>query len=236
MEKELNELVERFKSAAGSNLSSVILYGSAAAGEFHPRHSDLNILCLLTEMEAADLARLASPVRWWMKKGHPAPLLFTLEELRRSADVFAIELLDIQASHRLLSGDDPFPAFTVPMTLHRHQVERELRQNLIRLRESYMGVVGNTKAVLKLMTGSISTFAILFRHALIALGEKPAGSRIEAIHQLASLFGFDPAAFVTILSLREGKLQSRNVDTPSVFRNYLQAITRATGEIDRRFQ
>ena len=236
MEKELNELVDRLKSAAGSNLSSMVLYGSAAEGEFHPQHSDLNILCLLARMEAADLVRLAAPTRWWMKKGHPAPHLLTLEELRRSADVFTIELLDIQAGHRMLFGTDPFPALTVPMTLHRHQVERELRQNLIRLRESYVGAAGDAKAVLGLMTGSISTFATLFRHALIALGEKPAKSRIGITQQLSSLLEFDPAAFVTILSVREGKIRGREVTVEAVFGNYLEAITRATEEIDRRFQ
>ncbi|MGH9432598.1 MAG: nucleotidyltransferase domain-containing protein [Terriglobia bacterium] len=230
------ELVERLKSSAGSNLSSVVLYGSAAAGEFHPRHSDLNILCLLARLEAADLARLSPPTRWWTKKGHPAALLFTLEELRHSADVFAIELLDIQASHRLLFGADPFPSLTVPLTLHRHQVERELRQNLIRLRESYVSAAGDAKWILKLMTGSVSTFATLFRHALIALGEKPAGSRMEATNQLASLLGFDPGAFLTILSVREGKLRGREIGIESVFANYLQAATKVAEEIDRRFQ
>ncbi|MGH9455411.1 MAG: hypothetical protein ACRD2O_15730, partial [Terriglobia bacterium] len=159
-----------------------------------------------------------------------------LEELQCSADVFAIELLDIQASHRVLAGDDPFPSLIVPMTLHRHQVERELRHHLIRLREAYVGAAGNAKAILRLMTGSVSGFATLFRHALIALGEKPSKSRVEAATQLASVLGFDPAAFLTILSVREGKIRGREVAAESVFGAYLQAITRATGEIDRRFQ
>ena len=58
----------------------------------------------------------------------------TLEELRESADVFAIELIDIQRSHRTLFGQDVVAAINVPMNLHRVEVEHELRTTLLRLR------------------------------------------------------------------------------------------------------
>ena len=138
MEKDLSELVEKLKQAAGANLRSVVLYGSAASGEFHPKHSDLNVLCLLERLDAAELAKLTPAAAWWERKGHPAPLVFTLEELRRSADVFAIELLDIQASRRVLFGEDVFTGLDVPMSLHRQQVERELHTNLIQIGRAHV--------------------------------------------------------------------------------------------------
>src|SRR5271156_2705373 len=100
METKLSELVARLKSAAAENLKAVVLYGSAVTGEFQEKHSDLNILCVLEIAGSADLERLHSAAEWWMKQGNPAPLVFTLEELKRSADVFAIELLDIKQHHR----------------------------------------------------------------------------------------------------------------------------------------
>ncbi len=36
MDVKLSELVSRLKEAAGQNLESVILYGSAARGDFQP--------------------------------------------------------------------------------------------------------------------------------------------------------------------------------------------------------
>ena len=47
METKLSELVARLKSAVGDNLKAVVLYGSAATGEFQGQHSDLNVLCVL---------------------------------------------------------------------------------------------------------------------------------------------------------------------------------------------
>src|SRR3954462_12055829 len=139
-QKLLDDLLEKLKQANGDNLDSVVLYGSAAAGEdgFHPEFSDLNVLCLLQRLDSAALQKLSPAVAWWEKQQQPAPMLFTLEELRSSADVFAIELYDIKNTHRVLFGPDHFAQLNVPMNLHRVAVERELRTNLIRLRQRYM--------------------------------------------------------------------------------------------------
>ncbi len=233
MEKDLSELVEKLKQAAGANLRSVVLYGSAASGEFHPKHSDLNVLCVLERLDAAELAKLNSAAAWWERKGHPAPLVFTLEELRRSADVFAIELLDIQASRRVLFGEDVFTALDVPMSLHRQQVERELHTNLIRLRQSYLAAPRDTKTLERLMTASVSTFTALFRHALIALGERPPQSRRATVDALAALLDFDASGFHAVLDAREGKRQG-GADVAAAFASYLAAVARVAEEMDRR--
>ena len=48
MEKVLNQLVEKLRKAYGDRLVSVILYGSAAAGDHQAKFSDFNILCVVT--------------------------------------------------------------------------------------------------------------------------------------------------------------------------------------------
>ena len=131
----LNELVSRLKKAAESNLISVVLYGSAATDEFQPKHSDLNVLCILRDLNREELSKLQAASTWWAKKGHPAPLFFTLNELHHSADIFAIELLDIKGARRILFGEDVVASLHVPTDLHRLHVERELRNNTLRLRQ-----------------------------------------------------------------------------------------------------
>ena len=233
-EQNLTDLVSRLKNAAGSNLLSVILYGSAATGEFHPGHSDLNVLCIMQSLGRDDLSKLHDPSAWWAKKGHPAPLFFTLDELRHSADVFAIELLDIKAAHRVLHGEDVLASFQVPLRLHRLQVERELRNSALRLRQDYLRHPADSRKTLKLMTSSISTFAALFRHALIALGEDPPPTKRSTMDRLGSVLGFDPAPFHTIFDIREGRKRERDVDVQATFDAYLDRVSKVTEEIDRR--
>jgi len=232
-EKEINQFVSRLREAAGENLQSVILYGSAAAADFHPGHSDVNLLCILREISLPALQAIAPAVKSWTKQKQRAPLLLTREELERSADVFSIELLDMKERHRVLFGEDVLSGLRIPMHLHRAQLEYELREKLILLREHVLRAAGDEKQLWKLLTDSLSTFITLFRHALTALGATPAASKREAVQALTACIAFDASAFLQLLDLREGKASHKQFDVNDVFARYLSAVERVTAAVDR---
>jgi len=100
-ETKLTELLNRLKEFAAANLECVILFGSAARGDFHEGHSDLNVVCILRSLSVEELGRLADVVEWWcVEQKEPAPLFFTKDELRDAANVFAIEILDMKHGRR----------------------------------------------------------------------------------------------------------------------------------------
>ena len=76
-EKQLDEFVSRIRKAAGENLQCVILYGSAAAGDFHPEFSNLNLLCILRETSFPKLSAIAPAVAWWQRQKYTVPLVLT---------------------------------------------------------------------------------------------------------------------------------------------------------------
>ncbi len=234
MEKQLQEVVERLRQAAGSNLRSVVLYGSAASSEYHPKVSDFNVLAVLGALDAGALDRLAPVARWWQKQGNPGPVVFTEEELRRSADMFAIELLDIKTTGRVLWGEEVLRAIDVPMRLHRIEVERELAQALVRLRQHYLAAGQSRRAERRLLLASVSTFTVLFRHALLALGEPMARDRRQAIDRLATRIGFDPTPFHALLDVRERRRKPGEIDWSSTFTGYLAGIELVAKEVDRQ--
>ena len=236
IDRKLDEFVRTLKAAAAGNLKAVILYGSAATEEFHAKHSDLNILCLVNQANAADLEALHGPAQWWVRRGQRPPLVFTLEELQRSADVFTIELLDMKSHHRILYGEDVLEKISVPLHYHSIQVERELRTDWLRLRQAILAAPKKSKVHLEIMVSSFSAFAALFRHALIALGDTPAETRREAIDRIAQFAGADPAGFHTILGLREGKLKERDVDTQKTLNQYFSFVEAVTEKFDRRLE
>ncbi len=96
-EDKLQELVGRLQYACGDDLVSVVLYGSAARDDFHEQYSDVNVMVVLRHMKPSIYPALDGVLAWWSheEKLRP-PTIMTLEELRESADVFAIEMLDIQ--------------------------------------------------------------------------------------------------------------------------------------------
>jgi hypothetical protein len=232
----LNELVGKLNAAAGANLKSVILYGSAATEEFHTKHSDLNLLCVVEQADAAHLEALHGAVEWWIRRGQRAPLVFTMDELRRSADVFAIELLDMKSRHRVLHGENVLTDLQVPLHFHSIQVERELRTNWLRLRQAILAAPKKPKAYLEIMTASFSSFTALFRHALIALGEAAPETRREAIDRIAQFAAADAAGFHAILAVREGKLKEREVNVEGTMNQYFAFVEAVTDEFDRRIE
>jgi hypothetical protein len=234
MEKTLDEFVQRMKSAAPDNLKAVVLYGSAATGEFHEGHSNVNLLCLVENGQPARLEPFHSAVEWWTGKGHPAPLIFTLEELQRSADIFSIELLDMQAHHKMLLGSEFLAGISVPLRNHKLQVERELRTSWLRLRQTFLAAP--RRVHLNVMVAAVSSFTALFRHALIALGETPAQNKRDAVDRVAKRTGADAAGFNAVLDFREKKTKEKDIDVAATARSYFALVEAVTNEVDRALE
>jgi hypothetical protein len=114
------------------------------------------------------------------------------------------------------------------------QVERELRVNVIRLRQSYLRIAGRRSELTELLIASASSFGTLFRHALIALGQEAPSSAREAADRLAKLFAINAAPFHLVLDLREGKSAGGEMNLEAVFEPYVDLVTRVAEEIDRR--
>jgi predicted nucleotidyltransferase len=228
----LKNLVERLHEAARENLESVILYGSAARDDFHEAHSDLNLLCILRSLRAAELSRLTPVVKWWTtSQRQPAPLFFGPEELRQSADVFSIELLDMQHSHRVLYGSDVVAGIHVPMNLHRVQVEHELRTLLLKLRQHLLREAGNRQELGAALAKSLSSTVTLLRHTLIAFNEQPPSARGEIFARIAALTGATASAFDAVWRLREIKRPDEDALLP-MYDGYLAALEKVIAALD----
>jgi predicted nucleotidyltransferase len=204
MHEILKNLVERLHAAAQGNLESVILYGSAARGDFREGRSDLNVMCTMHSLALSEMIKLEETVKWWTgTHKQPAPLLFTTEELHSSADVFSIELLDIQQNHQVLYGKDSVAGIAVPMNLHRVQVEHDLRLLLLRLRQHFLHSGENYEALAAILAKSFSSATTLLRHTLISLEEQVPSSSLDLFARIAKLTGADAAAFEAVHHLRE---------------------------------
>jgi hypothetical protein len=153
-------------------------------------------------------------------------------ELDRSTDVFTIELLDMKQHHRVLFGADVLRGLQIPMDLHRVQVEYELREKLILLRQHILIADGNDSKLWDLMLRSVASFSTLFRHALIALGDSSKSTRREAVQALSQRLGFDPSAVLQVLEARENKVDRGKVNVADLAGRYLAAVERVTAAVD----
>jgi hypothetical protein len=231
-EDKIDEFVKRVREAAGSNIESIVLFGSAVSGDFHPGLSNLNLLCILRDSSFGKLQTLAPVAKWWDRQKQPPPLCMTRLELERSTDVFTIELLDIQQHHRVLLGEDLVQGLQVSMHVHRVQVEYELREKLILLRQQVLLAAGSDSRLWDLMLHAVPSFGTLFRHALIALGDATQCSRREAIRALSKRVGFDPSAIHQALDVREHKADRKKMNIDDLAARYLAAVEKVTSAVD----
>ncbi len=172
-------------------------------------------------------------MKWWDAQKQPPPLFMTRDEIERSSDVFTIELLDMKQHHRVLFGEDVLQGLSIPPNLHRVQVEYELREKLALLRQHLLLASGNDSRMWELLVRSVSSFATLFRHALIVLGDDaPVGKR-EAVPALSKQIGFDASGILQVLDVRERKADRKKFDVADVFSRYLAAVEQVTAAVDR---
>jgi len=137
VERALTSFVEAAKPAFGTDLVSIVLFGSGAEQNLRAT-SDVNILLVLKRFDQAAADRLREPLRF----AHAAVELnamFLLEaELPAAMEAFAVKFADILARHRVLHGRDPFAAITVPDAALLRRLKQVLLNQQIRLRERYV--------------------------------------------------------------------------------------------------
>jgi predicted nucleotidyltransferase len=216
-----------------TELVSVVLYGSAARGEYRPGVSDLNVLVLLREVTPAALRAAGELARDWVAEGNAPPLMLSAEEWRRSTDVWAIEVADIRDAHLTLHGADPFAGIVIRPEDLRLQCERELKGKQIQLRERYLLIADRPDELGALLMRSFSTFLVLFRTVLRlsdGLEERDAES---VVRQVAQAVGFDPAPLLEINRARTGGHTLRPQAASPLAVGYLDAVSRVVEHVDR---
>lgn len=225
-------LVDELKKLLSERLKSVVLYGSSASGDFIPGVSGHNVLLVVDPLEPQQLEMVAPVVAKWTKGGHPAPQLMTSAELMTSADVFPIEILDMQRSRKVLWGEDLLANLQVTSGHLRMQLEHDLRSKLLFFRQRYLETCQSPKNLSGLLVSSLSTFLVLFRAALTLYDEEVPLCKEEALHKLAKRLTFDPQPFETVCKLKARKQTAPNLDVKKLAQEYLSAIERVVMAVD----
>jgi predicted nucleotidyltransferase len=227
---ELDKMVQRLVRALGERLESVVLYGSAARGDFQKKTSDFNLILVLRDLEPASLEALAPLLRRWLRHGQLMPRLFTRELIRDAADVFPIEFLDILAHRVVLHGQDPFRDLEVHRTHLRLQCERELREKAMRLREGYAESHDHPRDLKRLLTSSYTTFVALFRGCLHLLGGEVPVHNPDVVAAFCSRADISKEPFEEVDRLKHGESVPH---LKATFGRYYGAVTRAVRVVDR---
>jgi hypothetical protein len=233
VQEALSGLIDDLRATHGDNLASVVLYGSAAAGDHIELRSDYNLLIALNRITPEDLRQAQAPMREWQRLGHPMPVYFTVEELSDAADVFPIEFHQMAKARIVLYGQDPFEFVHLSDVHLRHQTEYELRSKLIQLRRLYIPASVSVEKLCDLMSDSLASFAALFRAVLLLHGQEAPVAKPDCVRATAKLLKLDMTPFERIFEFRASdNLPASETEANEIFGAYMLQIAEVVESVD----
>jgi predicted nucleotidyltransferase len=238
--REAQAAVDRFVAAVrevfGQDLLSVVLYGSAASGEYVPGRSDINLALVLESITLDALARCRPHLATWRKDGIALPLLLTPEDIRRSADIFPVEFLDICEHHVLIHGSDFFADLSIDPRHLRFQVEHELKAKLLALRQAYLAGLDRTRTdalVEDLFATSMPAVVALGRNLLRVAGHRPPARKAETLAALERAFGLSLPTLSDLVGRRARGQSLMAGEAVPRFSRYLSELDALARVVDR---
>jgi len=233
MSMKLDELVDQLRQAYGASLRSVMLYGSAVAGEHMAKRSDYNVLVILDAVPLDRLAAVGAVLRSWGEDGNPPPMTFTSAEWKSSADVFPMEYADILERHRVLHGEDATEGITVSRTDLRLQVEQQALGKLLHLRRSAMAAGDDEGEQIRLLEASLSAIMVVFRGVVRLHGDAPSQDYSVLSADVARRAGFDAAPVQRVIEHVRGNSRIHKKEAAAVLTGYMAEMEALVAYLDR---
>ncbi|MEA3180209.1 MAG: hypothetical protein QOI59_3732 [Gammaproteobacteria bacterium] len=133
----LQEFVAVLAASLGSQLESVILFGSAAEGRLRVT-SDVNLLVVAGDWTLEQLDSVREPLRSGRAAAGLTVMFLKSSETHAAVESFAVKFADIKARHRVLWGVSPFDSMQITREASLRRVQQVLLNLELRLREHYV--------------------------------------------------------------------------------------------------
>jgi len=170
----MRELALEFQRLAGSNLLGLSAFGGWLCGDPFFAQRPASCVAVLARVDLGLLDRLAEAGPRYGRLRLRAPLIMTPGYIADSLDVFPLEFLEIQQLHRTLLGADHFAGLQFERDHVRLQAERELKTQLIGLRQGLLAAGGRRSLLAPVCLEETIRSIRVLRGALLLAGEPPA--------------------------------------------------------------
>lgn len=224
IQEHLGEIREQIQKDWSSDCDGLVLFGSAARGDFIVGRSNINLLVVVQCLSVEFMQGIGQLHRKWGKHQIVAPLVMTKDDLGRSSCLFPLEFLQMTQNHVVLAGQDPFAEFSLDTVRLSWQCEQELMANLLRLRQRFIEGEARIEAIQALLLLSITAVLPCIRGLLHGLGQPSHGKDVEILEALPGTVQFDPTIFLEILSMKRGLSSPGSLEWLKVYDRYLQNL------------
>lgn len=231
IKKAIDQFVALLKNAYGGELISVILYGSAASGEYARRHSNIDLAIVLKN---ASLGAISKTSRFINKRRFMMinPVFFTVDYIKHSTDVFPIEFTDMKENHAVLYGEDIFKDIEISTENLRFQCEQELKSKIINIKRAYLGAAGK-EALKKTLFMAVTSSLYILRNLIRLKGLRPPHRKEEVLSDISREFGVDAAPLNKILSAKAGNISLSRGEITGLFSHLVETLETISSKVDQ---
>jgi predicted nucleotidyltransferase len=226
------EITADYKGAFGEELVSIILYGSAAGGDYRPGKSDINFMVVLSENGIDRISKAFRIVTKWRKRNVAVPLLLTEDYLKDSLDTFPVEYLNFQREHLLVFGKDILEGLEFEPRFIRLQCEREIKGKLLLLREAFLESNGKARALSGLIGRSLAAFIAIFEALIFMKGGDLPAEKGEIVRAACKAFDLDEALFGRLLEIKRETFKPGEAEIMTLFEGYLREVGKLAKQVD----
>ncbi|MDE0145716.1 MAG: hypothetical protein OXL95_07585 [Nitrospira sp.] len=228
----LRGFLRSIKKQKDLKFEAILVYGSAARGEFLPGYSNINVLIILEYVTQPVLQQWIGIHKQWAREKIVAPLFLTQTDLQQSSDVFPLEYLDIKECHVLLEGRDPFPELHVNPAHLFVQCRQEVHANLLRVRQNYVEGWGRIEAIQTLLPLSLTSLLPCLRGLYRLLGRPATLKSPDVLDELKVTLDVDPSVFLEVWRLKRGLSTPGKHELPKLLERYLAVLGQLVDQVD----
>lgn len=232
LQRDIDKFVDALDHSLGSNLLSVVLYGGMVKSKAIKDTDQVNVMVVVREITTKVLDQVSAP--YLMSHRHEQIQLLTLsrEDLLSSTDVFPIKFLDMQQDYQVLLGDDFVAGLKITRDHLRLRCEQEMKNLMLRLRQTYLANSQRPKALSGVMVKAYSAFL----SAGDVLGELSTGEVYRSDEEILGAvegLGLDIGPFRRIQALRRGQIFENPVEQKQVYEQLMATVRQAAAMADR---
>lgn len=226
------DIVSDYQEIFGDDLTSIILYGSAAGPDFRPGKSDINFMIVLSEEAIDQLDRAFDTVEKWRKKGVAIPLFLTEGYMATSLDVYPIEYLKFQKNYQMVFGKDILKELSFDNEFLRLQCEREAKGKLLLLRQAFLETAGKSAPLRALAGQALPAIIALFEALLYLKGEELPHKKQDVIAAASASLGVDATVFEAVRQMGEEKTKPDKTQSMKVIKACLREMRKLSKIVD----
>mgnify|MGYP002411411328 CR=1 FL=1 len=225
----INQIASFYKN----DLLSITAFGSRVTGDQSKSGSDLNLLVIYSDLNIADLHKIAGLAKKFHKKHHFAPRFLSRRNLFDSAKYFALDIVNMKDSRAVIYGSDILEGLDVSPSDLRWQISHEIKKMRMRLKQQFWMISGDKALMSRVVARRFTSLLYLMRGLFYLKFKSAPVGKDDIISEAVSKLGINSNALSQLKGVKDGTIKGSHEVLIQCFdhlMNIIRTIDEETGK------